>query len=86
MSLTPDLEHLIGRLAERLDELLAMQPLEYELGELSHIVGRERDTLRKHLIGNYRDGVDYWQKAKKGKIYVARPAAIQIRRHYARSK
>ena len=84
MSLTPEVEVLLGKLIHRLDELVVMQPLEYELGELSRICGKSRDTLRKYLISNYIDGVDYHQKRKHGKLYVARDAALEIRRHYVK--
>jgi len=84
MSLTPETVILIEKLVNRLDELTIMQPLDYELGELSRLCGKSGDTIRKYLHSNYVDDRDYHQKTKRGKIYVARAAALEIRRHYVK--
>ena len=72
----------IERIESGVQMVADLVPLKYDLGELSRIVGRDRDTLRKHLYTHYRDGRDYWQKGKNAKIYVARDAALGIRRYY----
>ena len=88
MSLTPEeavrLERMETGLENILDFLELVLPSEFSLSELSDVCGKTRDTLRKYLISNYREDEDYRLTEKGGKIYVARAAALEIRRHYVK--
>ena len=88
MSLTPEeavrLERAEKNTQSMLDMLELLLPMEFSLGELSLMCGKSRDTIRKHLYTNYVDGRGYHQKSEHGKIYVARSAALEIRRHYVK--
>lgn len=72
----------LQRVIEQLSDFLLMQPSEYELSYLSNLCSKSRDTIRKHLITNYKDGRDYHQKSQRGKIFVNKDIAIQIRKYY----
>jgi len=59
-------------------------PLEFEVSQLAIICNLKNVTLRKHLYLNYKEGEDYYQKVKNGKIVIARPCALKIKEHYAK--
>ena len=88
MSLTPEEAVRMKRMEEGMTNILDfldfLLPLEISLSELSSACSKSRDTVRKHLITNYKDDVDYYQKIKNGKLYVARAAALEIRKHYVK--
>ena len=80
MSFNPEIERLI----QLVEVLIELQPLEYELSEVSKICGKANDTIRKYLITNYKDEKDYNQKTKNGKIFIKRAVVVAIRRHYVK--
>ena len=88
MSLTPKdilrIEDMESRGISIIDNLDLLLPEDIPLDFLSGVCNKSRDTLRKYLVRNYVDGEGYHQKVKGGKLYVARAAALEIRRHYVR--
>ena len=88
MSLTPRDLSTIADMESRgisiIDNLDLLLPEDITLSFLSGVCNKNRDTLRKYLVKNYVDGRDYHQKVKGGKLYVARAAALEIRRHYVK--
>ena len=86
MSLTPrdlsTIADLEGRGISIIDNLDLLLPEDVTLDFLCGVCGKSRDTLRKYLVKNYVDGEGYHQKVKGGKLYVARAAALEIRRRY----
>lgn len=88
LSLTPQDISLIGELESKglniIDNLDLLLPEDIDLSYLAGLCGKGRDTIRKYLITNFIDGEDYFQKVEGGKIYVARAAALDIRRHYVK--
>jgi len=88
MSLTPqdistilEIESRGLNLKDNLDLLL---PEEVTLSYLSGLCLTERGTVYKHLLTNYIEDENYHQKIKGGTIYVARAAALEMRRHYVK--
>jgi len=74
----------LAQIVKQLEEFLLLQPSHYELSYLSTLCNKSRDTMRKHLITNYKDGLDYFQKKSNGKIFIQKATAINIRRYYER--
>ncbi|CAA6806440.1 MAG: Unknown protein [uncultured Sulfurovum sp.] len=63
--------------------LTSLIPEEFEVSQLAIYCNKHNSTIRIHLAKNYKEGKDYYQKVVGGKILIARPVAIQIRRYYA---
>lgn len=59
-------------------------PDEFSLAEIADVCGKHKRTVHNYLAANYLEGRDYRMTEKGGKIYVAREAALSIRRHYAK--
>jgi hypothetical protein len=59
-------------------------PEEFSLAEIADACKKHKRTVHNHLASNYLEGVHYRLTEKGGKIYVARDAALSIRRHYAK--
>ena len=84
MSQTVELERVEQRLDTALSFIELLLPLEFPLTFLASIVGKDPSTVRKHLYTHYKEGTDYNQPKKNGKIYVARHAALAIKEKYAK--
>lgn len=67
-----------------IDALGMFLPEEFSLTEIAEACGKHKRTVHNHLAANYLEGRDYRLTEKGGKIYVARDAALSIRRHYAK--
>ncbi|NUW29006.1 hypothetical protein [Aliarcobacter butzleri] len=62
--------------------LVSLIPSELSLSEIAKSIKKSPNTLRKYLISNFEENVDY--KKRMGKIFVKQDAILRIRRHYAR--
>ncbi len=79
--LTEEKKLLLNILAE-IKELKFLLPAEISLSDISHMVGKPNNTLRKYLISNFEPEVDY--QKKDGKLYVKQDVVLCMRRHYAK--
>ena len=77
-------ERLETDLKNILDHLELFLPMDLSLTDLAARLGKRPDTLRKHLYTHYKEGTDYKQPAKNGKIYIARHAALEIKECYVK--
>jgi len=67
-----------------LDNLALWLPSEFSLAEIAEKCGKHKDTIRKYLQSNFREGEDYTYTPNGGKIIVARDTALHIGEHYDR--
>lgn len=65
-----------------LDNLALWLPSEFSLAEIAVKCGKHKDTIRKYLQSNFREGIDYTYTSNGGKIFVARDTALHIGEHY----
>lgn len=72
----------IRKIRENNSFLISLIPSELSLSEIAKIINKSPNTLRKYLISNFEENVDY--KKRMGKIFVKQDAILRIRRHYAR--
>lgn len=72
----------IRKIKENNSFLISLIPSELSLSEIAKIINKSPNTLRKYLISNFEENVDY--KKRMGKIFVKQDAILRIRRHYAR--
>ncbi len=73
---------LLHTILAELKDLKFLLPAEISLSDISHMVGKSNNTLRKYLIANFEPEVDY--QTKSGKIYVKQDVVLCMRRHYAK--
>ena len=62
--------------------LTSLVPKEISLSEVSRIVQKPNNTIRKYLLANFEPEVDFFKKGAK--IIVKQDAVLRIRRHYAK--
>ena len=62
--------------------LKSLVPKEISLSEVSRMVQKPNNTIRKYLLANFEPEVDFFKKAAK--IIVKQDAVLRIRRHYAK--
>ena len=62
--------------------LKSLVPKEISLSEVSRIVQKPNNTIRKYLLANFEPEVDFFKKGAK--IIVKQDAVLRIRRHYAK--
>lgn len=62
--------------------LKSLVPKEVSLSEVSRIVQKPNNTIRKYLLANFEPEVDFFKKGAK--IIVKQDAVLRIRRHYAK--
>lgn len=77
-------EVYLDQMTKLLEELVLLQPQTYTLPQLADMCAVSREGLRKHLMSNYRIGIDYFQKRESGAITIKRDVCIKIRRYYER--
>ncbi|TLS96185.1 hypothetical protein [Aliarcobacter cibarius] len=83
-----DREMLIEILSEIRDlkvkylDLKSLVPDVLSLSEVSQIVKKPNNTIRKYLLANFEPEVDFFKKGAK--IIVKQDAVLRIRRHYAK--
>lgn len=75
-------EIYLNRMTKLLEELVLLQPQTYTLPQLADMCGVTREGLRKHLMANYRHGIDYFQRSENASITIRRDICIKIRRYY----
>ena len=62
--------------------LESLVPKEISLSEVSRIIQKPNNTIRKYLLANFEPEVDFFKKGAK--IIVKQDAVLRIRRHYAK--
>lgn len=62
--------------------LKSLIPEEISLSEVSRMVQKPNNTIRKYLLANFEPEVDFLKKGAK--IIVKQDAVLRIRRHYAK--
>ena len=62
--------------------LKSLVPKEISLSEVSRMVQKPNNTIRKYLLANFEPEVDFFKKCDK--IIVKQDAVLRIRRHYAK--
>ena len=67
-----------------IDMLDVVLPEEFSLAEIADVCKKNKKTIHNYLVSNFLEGDGYRLTDKGGKIYVARDAALSIRRHYAK--
>ncbi|DAB40303.1 MAG TPA: hypothetical protein CFH81_08900 [Sulfurovum sp. UBA12169] len=72
------------RLDSIIDHLGDLIEHEFSISHVARLCGKHKDTIRNFLLQNYAEGKGYRLSPKGGKIYIARDAALSIRRHYAK--
>ena len=74
----------MSQITEKL--LISLIPNVFEVSHLATICNRHSSTIRVHLVNNYIEDKDYYKQTpkKNSKILIAKAAAIQIRKHYAK--
>lgn len=77
-------EVYLNQMTKLLEELVLLQPQTYTLPQLADMCGVSREGLRKHLMSNYRHGIDYFQRTENSAITIKRDVCIKIRRFYAK--
>jgi len=82
MSRNLEVERLEKALYSLIDNMDMLMPSEFSLGELALKCGVHKDTIAKHLKSNFLENKDFRYTGKGGKIWVAREAALEIRRYY----
>jgi len=86
MSSDLEVERLEKALYSLIDNMDMLMPNEFSLGELALKCGVHKDTIAKHLKANFLENKDFRYTGKGGKIWVAREAALKIRRYYHAKK
>lgn len=72
----------IRDLKEKYLVLKSLTPDVLSLSEVSHLVKKPNNTIRKYLVANFEPEVDFFKKGAK--IIVKQDAVLRIRRHYAK--
>ena len=62
--------------------LKSLVPKEISLSEVSRMVQKPNNTIRKDLLAKFEPEVDFFKKGAK--IIVKQDAVLRIRRHYAK--
>lgn len=62
--------------------LKSITPDALSLSEVSRLVKKSNNTIRKYLVANFEPEVDFFKKGAK--IVVKQDAVLRIRRHYAK--
>ncbi len=75
-----ELKKMILDLKAKVETLEITMPKWFSLSDISHEIGKSRDTIRKYLKANFEPDVDFQYKGAK--IYISRDALFFIRKHY----
>jgi len=87
VAISPEVIKVIEKLEEKglsiIEHLNLILPEVVTIAYLSVLTGKDKSTIKGYLFRNFREGKDYFQRVKNGKIYVVRAAAVAIRDYYA---
>lgn len=72
----------IRDLKDKYLDLKSLTPDALSLSEVSRLVKKSNNTIRKYLVANFEPEVDFFKKGAK--IIVKQDAVLRIRRHYAK--
>ena len=75
-----EMKIILKNLEAKVEELSIVMPKWFSLSDISHEIGKSRDTIRKYLKANFEPEVAF--KKIGAKIYVSRDALFLIRKHY----